>query len=673
MVDSRQGGGRIISNAFTKGNMRAYQTPLTAACWMLLLGHAFATVFYVDVNSANPTPPYADWSTASTDIQSAIDAASDGDLVLVTNGVYQTGGRVVYGSLTNRVVIDKAVTVQSVSGPAATMIQGYQVPGTTNGDSAVRCVYLTNNAVLIGFTLANGATRHNNSDALHEASGAGAWCENTSVIISNCVLTANAADYIYGVGGGAVSGTFNNCTFSNNSAAAGGGAYNNTLNNCLLANNNSANHSGGAYQCALNHCTLAGNSAPAYGAAFSSTLNYCIVTNNSATGNGGGIGGSTAINCTIYANTAGGNGGGTYISTLTNCVLAGNHATTYGGGAYKGSLYNCNVSSNSAAYVAGGTYSASVMNCLVTRNSAPTGGGADLGTLINCILSDNFAFNTGGGANSATLNGCALTGNLAISNGGGAAASVLNNCTVVGNSSSSGGGTASSTLTNCIAYYNNATAGANYTGSLLNFCCTTPMPTNGFANITAEPLLADSYHLSAGSPCVGAGNPAYASGVDIDGESWANPPAIGCDEFYSSGATGALTVAILAAYTNLAAGFSGGFTAQIDGHAAMSFWDFGDGFQATNGPYVSHCWTNAGDYQVTLWVFNQSNPAGVNATLTVHVMNQPVQYVSQGNGDPVPPFLSWATAATNIQDAVDIAFSGGLILVSNGVPPFLSS
>src|ERR1041385_3682158 len=105
---------------------------------------ASAAVFFVDASGTNATPPYTDWSTAATNIQDAIDAASEGDMVLVTNGIYASGGKVMAGDLTNRVALDKALTVQSVNGPLVTIIQG----AGTVGASGVRCAWLTNNATL---------------------------------------------------------------------------------------------------------------------------------------------------------------------------------------------------------------------------------------------------------------------------------------------------------------------------------------------------------------------------------------------------------------------------------------------------------------------------------------------------------------------------------------------
>jgi hypothetical protein len=164
--------------------------------------HSSALTHYVDLNCPSPTPPYTNWVTAATNLQQAIDVAAEGDLVLVTNGVYQTGGRLVpAGTVTNRAAIDTAVTVQSVNGPAVTIIQGYQMPGTTNGASAVRCVYLADGAALLGFTLSNGAT----SGAFDY--GGGVWCASTNAVLSNCVLTANCAVY---QGGGAFGGTLKN-------------------------------------------------------------------------------------------------------------------------------------------------------------------------------------------------------------------------------------------------------------------------------------------------------------------------------------------------------------------------------------------------------------------------------------------------------------------------------
>ncbi len=183
---------------------------LSALTILILLAlRAGATTFYVNASNAAPSAPFTNWPTAAADIQSAIDAATDGDLILVTNGLYNTGGRAVNGyALTNRVAVTKSITIQSVNGPTVTVIQGYQMQSVTNGDSAIRCAYLTNGAVMIGFTLTNGATRVITSFSDNDIAGGGALCESTSAILSNCVIVANSA---YGFGGGTYSGTLNNC------------------------------------------------------------------------------------------------------------------------------------------------------------------------------------------------------------------------------------------------------------------------------------------------------------------------------------------------------------------------------------------------------------------------------------------------------------------------------
>jgi len=343
--------------------MNIYHWRLVATGAALLAFKMSAAVLYVDLNSPNPVSPYAGWTTAATNIQDAVDAANPGDQILVTNGIYQSGGfglvipppPVGGGFITesNRVCALKAINIQSVNGAAKTFIQGYQVPGTTFGTNAVRCVYLTNGASLSGFTLMNGATRIGGN-------GGGIFCFSNATVF-NCIISNNAA---YNSGGGSAGGVLSNCTLVQNSATNGGGAAFVILNNCLVISNSALNMGGGAYSNTLNNCAINNNSAKLGGGAAFSTLNNGMLAGNSATASGGGV---------CY-------------STLNECLIINNLAFYYGGGAIGGTLNNCTITGNSASSYGGGVdgWPMNINNCIVYYNTAPSGSNFGLGALNHC-------------------------------------------------------------------------------------------------------------------------------------------------------------------------------------------------------------------------------------------------------------------------------------------------
>ena len=324
---------------------------------ILLALRAGAATFYVDVNCVNPTLPYADLTTAAVSIQDAVDAATNGDLILVNDGVYQNGFRTTQESLsitinppthfltvTNRVVVDKPVTVQSLNGPAVAVI---------TGSGVYRCVSLTNGATLSGFTLTNGAV---------------GWISTTQIFFR----TENITNIVNGGGVSVV--------------AAGGYALlasGGVVSNCVLTANTATGNGGGAYGVTLINCTATGNTAKSGGGADDSTLINCIVTGNSAQTNGinninglpapstlpgvgGGVYGGSAINSLIVSNNAF-DGGGTYgVPYLKNCTIVNNSAALDGG-----------VFLNSAnPYVAN-----EATNCIIYYNTAGTNANYDTNVL----------------------------------------------------------------------------------------------------------------------------------------------------------------------------------------------------------------------------------------------------------------------------------------------------
>jgi hypothetical protein len=296
---------------------------LAFGLFIALTPPALATTRYVSLTSLSPTAPYTNWSAAATNIQDAIDVSSPGDVILVTNGLYNAGSRTAVDSTPCRVVINKSVTVRSMNGPGATVIEGYSVPGSFPWSlNSVRCAYMTNGTTLEGFTLSNGTVRATSYLNLGDLGG-GVYCESTSAVLSNCVVI-NCAAY---AGGGSHGGSFFHCLITNCLAHIGGGGVESAiLDRCEVVWNTSDYYAGGLYLCQATNCTIIDNLGPFGGGAYGGSISQCTISGNYAptTINGGGYGGgldnADAKNSIIYYNAADAGGNDTaLLGTYTNC------------------------------------------------------------------------------------------------------------------------------------------------------------------------------------------------------------------------------------------------------------------------------------------------------------------------------------------------------------------
>ena len=261
-----------------------------------------AATYYVNAARPDDTGAGASWASAKKTIQAAVDAAASGDLVLVTNGVYNSGARATPGyTCNNRVVIDKSITVRSVNGAAYTFIEG---SGTSafGTPAAVRCVYLSQSAKLEGFTLQYGATQSYQTATYSADNAGGGFYGNTLTCeVRNCVLRNCYA----AMGGGSSMGTAYSCSYYQNGASnGGGGTYGSTLYSCIIYNNASS-FAGGSY----------------YG-----TRVNCTIVNNRSTSGTGGIGYGNTYNCIVWGNTRNGVVDNYFIST--SGWIIGNTCTT---------------------------------------------------------------------------------------------------------------------------------------------------------------------------------------------------------------------------------------------------------------------------------------------------------------------------------------------------------
>jgi predicted outer membrane repeat protein len=646
---------------------------------------AFSITRYVDVNSSSPTYPYTSWSTAATVIQDAVDACSVGDLVLVTNGLYDTGTRVTPGyAHNNRLLITNAITVSSVNGPAVTIIKG-QGPVSSSG---IRCAFISNNVVMIGFTFNNGHAR-STGDPLFDMSAGGVFM-HAGCMLSNCIINGCEIDLGDYTGGGAgilcfYGGTVIDCGISGNEGYIedgiiyGGGIYchyGGSINTSTITGNSLINDY-------YSSCSLRGGGI---GCHMGGSLSNCMIANNQiyfddqgTTGSGGGVQLDNAdmIDCIVIANRVYiydygyGYGGGVYCyeSTLRNCMVTGNYAYAYQDNAYGGgiagdyvTLVNCTVSEN-----------------VVEADDYARGGGIyiDNGSLQTCLVAENRAEESGGGIYAA-------------------AQIDMVNCTVSRNHADEAGGiyNTDSAVQNSVIYYNTATIENNYsnTGSSWSYEYSCAPGLSGTGCITNTPqfvnMPASDYHLLSTSPCVNAGNNAYVSSMlDLDG----NPRILGgtvdmgC---YELPRNPSLLPPAITNPVQVASAEAGSFIAQgisyvtISGPKNVNTWVLqpvnGEAFK-TNGIIQSLAGTewqttvpvstadgNKQEYEFKAGNADLSEISAASTFLAILTLYTPVHYVSLTGGN-VWPYTNWADAALTIQDAADAAVSYDTVLVADGI------
>ena len=194
-------------------------------------------VWWVDCNGRSDSPNGSE-SAPYRSIQSAIDAATAGDTVKVRPGVYDAGETAGPGGTLARVVIDKAITLESTDGKDRTFVIGQKGNGPDGtGAEAVRCVVICNGAAAVvkGFTLADGHASGRNNDYEASFGGCVLMTGNARDAAATAAYQANAQAFVA------------DSTVRDGSALRGGNVAGGNLVRCLVANGTAASSGCGSY------------------------------------------------------------------------------------------------------------------------------------------------------------------------------------------------------------------------------------------------------------------------------------------------------------------------------------------------------------------------------------------------------------------------------------------
>ena len=287
-------------------------------------------------------------------IQSAINAASNSDSILVSPGLYEEtldfdGKEIVVSSL--YLIANDSLLIESTI-----------IDADENGSVVSFASGESNESILQGFTIQNGTGNIEDPDGngTYYDYGGGIYCENSDPIIKDCVIQNNVCED--GGGGGIfcynASPKFFGCIIKENvTDDVGGGLYAKTgsspeFYNCSFLDNVAEFGAG---------CYLRSESSP--------IMDNVLFSANSANNSGGGIilkddADLSATHLYLVDNTADGLGGGLYInnadSQIENMLVADNISSSGGGIYVRNSstlqIYNATIANNVAATYGGGIY-----------------------------------------------------------------------------------------------------------------------------------------------------------------------------------------------------------------------------------------------------------------------------------------------------------------------------